>query len=341
MSCLEKSPVPSLLRNNVIHLFLLMLLLNVFLSWVMTSLMALFFLLTASFLPLLYSLLILQLFSLLSFVIHGYMPAALRDCTLVPIPKPRKDPTLSDNYRPIALAPNLSKVLERCILMQYSKHFVTSDLQFGFKPGYSTDLCSGVLKNVVSTYIHKGSPVYSCFLDASKAFDRVDHSVLLRLLLKRNLPPIILRFLFSWYQMQFLSIRWNTIFSTKFGVSNGVRQGGVLSLILFTVYIDELLSRLSDQGVGCYTGYHFAGSLCYADVVALLAPSPAALRILLAECERFAAEFNITFNAAKTQLICFSLDRNFPLPDEVFSFLGHTLNFRSSVTHLRTLHWKV
>ena len=100
------------------------------------------------------------------------------------------------------------------------------------------------------------------------------------------------------------------------------------------MYIDELLSRLSDQGVGCYTGYHFAGSLCYADDVALLAPSPAALRILLAECERFAAEFNITFNAAKTQLICFSLGRKFPLPDEVFSFLGHTLNFRSSVTHL-------
>ena len=44
--------------------------------------------------------------------------------------------------------------------------------------------------------------------------------------------------------MQFLSVRWNTTFSTKFGVSNGVRQGGVISPILFTVYIDELLSRL-------------------------------------------------------------------------------------------------
>ena len=93
--------------------------------------------------------------------------------------------------------------------MQYSKHFATSDLQFGFKPGYSTDLCS--------------NPVYSCFLDASKAFDRVDHLILLSLLLKKNLPPIILRFLFSWYQMQFLSICLNTNFSTKFGVSNGVR----------------------------------------------------------------------------------------------------------------------
>ena len=68
--------------------------------------------------------------------------------------------------------------------------------------------------------------------------------------------------------------------------------------------------------------------------MALLAPSPAALRILLAECERFAAEFNITFNAAKTQLICFRTGRKFSHPDDVFSFLGHALSFSSSVSHL-------
>ena len=78
---------------------------------------------------------------------HVYMPKLLRDCTIVPVPKPQKDPSISDHYRPIALAPNLSKVLERCILQTYSSSFITSDLQFGFKPGFSTDLCTGVLKN--------------------------------------------------------------------------------------------------------------------------------------------------------------------------------------------------
>ena len=48
---------------------------------------------------------------------HGYMPTVLRDCILVPIPKGNKDPTLSDNYRPVALAPTLSKALEWCILL--------------------------------------------------------------------------------------------------------------------------------------------------------------------------------------------------------------------------------
>ena len=160
---------------------------------------------------------------------HGYMPKLLRDCIVVPVPKPHKDPSLSDNYRPIALAPNLSKVLERCILQTYSSSFVTTDLQFGFKPGFSTGLCTGVLKNVVSSYINRGSKVFSCFLDASKAFDRVNHDLLFKILLDRQLPnpDPILRFLFSWYGD----------LSSPFGVRNGVRQGGVLSPILFTVYM--------------------------------------------------------------------------------------------------------
>ena len=61
--------------------------------------------------------------------------------------------------------------------------------------------------------------------------------------------------------------------SSPFGVFNGVRQGAVLSLILFTVYIDELLQRLSKLGIGCHFGHHFVGSLCYADDLSLLSPS--------------------------------------------------------------------
>ena len=64
---------------------------------------------------------------------HGYMPAGLKDCILVPMPKSSNDPTVFDNYRAIALAPTLSKALEWCILLTYSEHFMTSELQFGFK----------------------------------------------------------------------------------------------------------------------------------------------------------------------------------------------------------------
>ena len=59
--------------------------------------------------------------------------------------------------------------------------FVTSSLQFGFKPDFSADLCTGLLKNVIHTYnMVNDSQVYECFLDASKAFNRVDHVFLFK-----------------------------------------------------------------------------------------------------------------------------------------------------------------
>ena len=173
---------------------------------------------------------------------HGIVPDTLRDCILVPIPKPGKDPSSSDSYRPIALAPILSKVFEWCLIFQFQSCFITSLLQFGFKSGFSADLCTGLLKNVIHNYLECDSHVYGCFLDASKAFDRVNHVLLFEKLLQQNLPPAVARLLLSWYISQQLKVRWSNNFSEPFNTSNGVRQGGVISPILFTIYIDDLLS---------------------------------------------------------------------------------------------------
>ena len=183
-----------------------------------------------------------------------------------------KDPSCSLNYRAVALASTVSKVLEHLIFKKYSSSFCTSSLQFGFKPGYSTTLCTGVVKNVVSRYIHRGSSVLGCFLDASKAFDLVDHGMLFDKLLTRGLPVSIVRFLSSWYYAQQMCVRWNSSVSDSFHVSNGVRQGGVLSPMLFAVYVDSLLEMLEASGVGCYSGGCFIGAVCYADDIVLLAP---------------------------------------------------------------------
>jgi len=114
----------------------------------------------------------------------------------------------------------------------------------------------------------------------------------------------------------------------------------VLSPILFTVYL-ELLLRLSKLGIGCHFGNHFVGGVGYADDVALLAPSPSALRGLLRECETFASEFGLTFNASKTQLIYFRRVRARSSPPcGVFKFVGLPLSFSDSVNHLgHILHY--
>ena len=216
-----------------------------------------------------------------------------------------KDPSSSDSYRAIALPPTLSKALEWVLLLLYPEQFSTSELQYGFKRSMSTSLCTGTVKNVANRYVHCGSPVFSCLLDVSKAFDLVRHDILFDRLLQRDLPPLTVSFLLGWYKSQQLCVRWCNTLSESFTVSNGVRQGGVLSPILFTIYMDELLLQLKRDGIGCHWGHLFAGAFCYADDLILLAPSLSALRIMLCTCEAFAVSPGLKFNSSKTQLIRF------------------------------------
>ena len=78
------------------------------------------------------------------------------------------------------------------------------------------------------------SAVYGCFLDASKAFDLVNNEILFKHLMDRKLPNPVLYLLMVWYQEQRMRVKWNQMLSEPFSVSNDVRQGGVLSPMLFT-----------------------------------------------------------------------------------------------------------
>ena len=83
-----------------------------------------------------------------------------------------------DNYRPIALASVISKVVEIIILNIISKLLSTCSNQFGFQQKLDTDTCIYILKEIVEKYRSLNECIFMCFLDASKAFDRVKHSVL-------------------------------------------------------------------------------------------------------------------------------------------------------------------
>ena len=190
------------------------------------------------------------------------------------------------------------------------------------------------IKNVVARYIHRKTPVLACFLDASKAFDLVNHDLLFQLLLDRGMPVCVVRLLRNWYVDQKLSVRWNSKSSYSFNVSNGVRQGGVLSPVLFTIYIDKLLLELRQQGVGCYWNSYFAGAYAYAYDLAILAPSASALRRTLRCCESFASLHGLKFNPGKSQLIKFSAHAAGPSTLPSINFCGIPLGFSNTVVHL-------
>ena len=72
---------------------------------------------------------------------------------------------------------------------------------------------------------------------------------------------------------KYLGVSWGNLLSQYFEITNGVKQGGVLSFILFNIYIDKLLLELNGSDYGCHINNTFVGALGYADDVTLLSPS--------------------------------------------------------------------
>ena len=177
-----------------------------------------------------------------SLLVHSCVPEVIALSTVIPIPK-GKHCNISSlaNYRGISLISMFDKLFDLILLSRYSDELCFCDLQFGFKPKRSTDMCTMILKKSVSYYVNNNTSVYCTFLDASKAFDRVEYSKLFRLLMKRKLPAIVLRMLCNMYVNHRARVQWNGVCSTVFAVLNGVKQGGIISPIMFRVYIDNLL----------------------------------------------------------------------------------------------------
>ena len=85
------------------------------------------------------------------------------------------DATDKHNYRPIAIRTTMSKVLELLMLHKIDSYLYTTDNQFGFKQNHGTDMCIFAPRQTIDYYKRNSSPVFICYLDASKAFDRVNH----------------------------------------------------------------------------------------------------------------------------------------------------------------------
>ena len=216
----------------------------------------------------------------------------------------------------------MPKYFRDSVLVPIPKSGKNLSISDNYRPISLASSLSKILEHIIldkfSHYLHSNQ------LDHGKLFSKLQH---------RGLPTPILRFLVNWYSLQEMRVRWGDCFSEPFGVSNGVRQGGVLSPVLFAVYLDGLLEELSDSGVGCYWGHMFAGTLSYADDIVILAPCASALRRMLDICSLYAHDHGLLFNASKTQLICFCSCKNCRfLP--LITFNNTALPYKNEVIHL-------
>ena len=143
--------------------------------------------------------------------------------------------------------------------------------------------------------------------------------------------PAVLHLLYM-YTNQSLCVNWNSNFSKEFCVSNCVKQGAILSPTLFNVYIDGLLVKLRDSGIGCHIGCNYFRALAYADDLVLLCPSRTGASKMLHLCHDYATEHGHIFNVSKSDVIL--LNNSNEANDPHFVIDNNVLPVISSLKHL-------
>ena len=123
------------------------------------------------------------------------MTRSVLACAIIPLVKGSKDPALSGSYRAIAGSSLLLKLFERCVILIWGDQLQTDTLQFGFKRKCSTGQATWLAQEVLQHYLRQGSKPVAVVLDCTKAFNLAKFNILFELLLKREMPAVVVRML--------------------------------------------------------------------------------------------------------------------------------------------------
>ena len=185
----------------------------------------------------------------------GIVPEEWKSANVTPVPKGGSSDAVS-NFRPVSVLPVVVKIFERLIHQQlYSylqEHNILDSAQFGFRPGHSTQDGLVSLVEEWREAMDEDRLVGSVFLDLSKAFDMVDHSILLRKLQRYGIGGKEL----EWFQ-GYLSGRRQRVCvgeakSQWIVVKRGVPQGSIMGPLLFIMYVNDLPQVIRNSSVMQY-----------------------------------------------------------------------------------------
>ena len=228
---------------------------------------------------------------------HSYVLTEFLSGVISPLIKDAEgDHGCTSNYRGLTLSVVFAFLFEHAFLLKVGHLLKSDSLQFGYKKHHSTTDALFVLQTCIEHFTSRGSNIFCAFLDYTKGFDKVNHDGIFIKLILRGVPLCFVNLLIYWYSNLTSVCKWNNHFSDAFSVPSGVRQGGVLSPLIFALYVNDLIIALRNSGVGCCIIDIFIAAIFYADDVALLAPCRSALQTRLDICERYSKEWCILYN---------------------------------------------
>jgi len=252
----------------------------------------------------------------------GEVPKDWGESVMVPLLK-KGDPTICDNYRGIALLSICGKVLTRIIADRIQKGYNEQmmEAQCGFRGGRSTTDQMFTLRQVVERRKEYGLRSYVAFVDLKKAYDSVPRKLLFKVLRAEGIPEVMVRILESLYSKTTGRVRVKGMLGAEFDLRTGVRQGCVISPLLFNIYLNHILKRAERelQAKGLQFAFHIGRKLgpsrdhspgtlslwgtLYADDIALLATSKGNLQEMLTKIDIEFRRYGMTISAEKTKVM--------------------------------------
>ena len=239
----------------------------------------------------------------------GIHPELFKKAIIHPVYKGQgKDPRDPASYRPVAILPAISKVLEDVVrdsLLSWFKEInFLPDTQYGFQPGKSVAMALTVAQTDWINSKARGELIGIMAFDLSAAFDTLEHSLLLRKLESANVKGIPLKWFQSYLSGRSQCVLWNNTLSNYLPLNNGVPQGSILGPILFLVMIQDMPGYLTRN-----TGTTSSTVVGYADdtTVYVKAKDPEHLRMELQSLGNIMVDYcdknGLVLNGQKTQLL--------------------------------------
>ena len=215
------------------------------------------------------------------------------------------------NYRGITLMSCLGKLFLAILnnrLMRYAIHNkILHKSQLGFVPGNRTSDAHIIINNLIQKYCHKNnSKIFSCFVDFSKAFDTIPRDILLKKLLSHNIKGKFFNIIRNIYADDKAGIKIQNQCTETFEINMGVRQGCVLSPLLFNIFLSDLPQKLDLTESKVKLGNTELASLVWADDIVLMSESESGLQQMINVLENYCQENKLKINTDKTKCMIFN-----------------------------------